>query len=260
MEPVYTSVIATARVIFGLQGLRFSFAGVHNVPRTGGAVMAINHTGYLDFAYAGFAARPAGRLVRFMAKDEVFRHRLSGPLMRGMHHIPVDREAGAASFRGAMKALKAGEIVGVFPEATISRSFELKEFKTGAVRLAVSAGVPILPTVIWGSQRVWTKDHPKRLGRTNIPIVLSVGTPIVAGRRDDPEAVTETLRAAMTELLHRAQDSYPPLTGAELAFLPARLGGTAPTPERAAQLDAEEAAARAARRAARDAQRAAGAS
>ena len=137
--------------------------------------MAINHTGYFDFAYAGLAARPSGRLVRFMAKDEVFRHRISGPLMRGMHHIPVDRDAGAASFRAAVAALKGGEIVGVFPEATISRSFELKEFKTGAVRMAAAAGVPLLPTVIWGSQRVWTKDHPKRLGRTRIPIVLSVG-------------------------------------------------------------------------------------
>ena len=56
--------------------------------------MAINHIGYLDFTYAGFAALPAERLVRFMAKQEVFAHRVSGPLMRGMHHIPVDREAG----------------------------------------------------------------------------------------------------------------------------------------------------------------------
>jgi 1-acyl-sn-glycerol-3-phosphate acyltransferase len=252
MEPVYTPVLAFARALFAVQGLRFIVHGADNVPCTGGAVMAINHTGYLDFAYAGLAARPSRRLVRFMAKEEVFRHRVSGPLMRGMHHIPVDRDAGAASFRAAVKALKSGEIVGVFPEATISRSFELKEFKTGAIRMAVAAGVPILPTVIWGSQRVWTKDHPKRLGRTSIPIVLSVGSPLVAGRRDDAEQVADKLRVAMTGLLHAAQDSYPALTGAERAFLPARLGGTAPTPERAAQLDAEEASARAARRNDRD--------
>ena len=143
-----------------------------------------------------------------------------------------------------MKALRAGEIVGVFPEATISRSFELKEFKTGAIRLAAAAGVPLLPTVIWGSQRVWTKDHPKRLGRTRIPIVLSVGEPIVTARRDDAEQVVELLRTVMTQLLHEAQASYPPLTGPDLAFLPARLGGSAPSPERAAELDAAETAAR----------------
>ena len=144
--------------------------------------MAINHVGYLDFTYAGFAARPAHRLVRFMAKDEVFTHRLSGPLMRGMHHIPVDREAGAGSYRAAVDALRAGEIVGVFPEATISRSFELKDFKAGAARMAAEAGVPLLPTVIWGSQRVWTKGRPKRLGRTKVPISVWVGR-AAAGRR-----------------------------------------------------------------------------
>jgi 1-acyl-sn-glycerol-3-phosphate acyltransferase len=248
MEPVYTPVIAVARTLFAVQGLRFTVHGAHNVPRRGGAVMAFNHTGYMDFALGGLAARPARRLVRFMAKQEVFEHRITGPLMRGMHHIPVDRDAGAASFRAAMKALKDGEIVGVFPEATISRSFELKGFKSGTVRMAAAAGVPILPTVIWGSQRVWTKDHPKRLGRTNTPIILSVGTPIHVGRKDDFDAVTEQLRAAMTGLLHAAQEEYPPLVGDDLAFLPARLGGWAPTPEQAEKLDAEEAAIRAARR------------
>src|ERR1700712_24789 len=233
MEPVYSSVIAFARCLIALQGIRFTINGVENVPAAGGAVMAINHTGYLDFTYAGLAARPAGRLVRFMAKEQVFRHPVSGPLMRGMHHIPVDRDAGAASYRAAVQALRAGEIVGVFPEATISRSFELKEFKSGAIRMAAAAGVPLLPTVIWGSQRVWTKDHPKRLGRTRTPIILSVGTPIPVSRKDDPEVVLHSLRKAMTELLHAAQDSYPALTGHDLRFLPARLRGPPPAPAQA---------------------------
>ena len=69
-----------------------------------------------------------------MAKDSIFAHRIAGPLMRGMHHIPVDREAGSASFRDGLSALREGEIVGIFPEATISRSFEPKEFKSGAER------------------------------------------------------------------------------------------------------------------------------
>ncbi|HEX2903071.1 MAG TPA: 1-acyl-sn-glycerol-3-phosphate acyltransferase, partial [Jatrophihabitans sp.] len=66
MEPVYRGVIAAARLLFLAEGLKFSITGTEHVPRSGGAVMAINHTGYLDFAYAGLAARPAGRLVRFM--------------------------------------------------------------------------------------------------------------------------------------------------------------------------------------------------
>lgn len=239
---MYTSVIGFARGLFALQGLRCTITGAENVPVSGGAVMAINHTGYLDFVFAGMAARPSGRLVRFMAKEQVFRHPVSGPLMRGMHHIPVDREAGAASYRAAVAALKSGEIVGVFPEATISRSFELKDFKNGAVRMAAAAGVPLLPTVIWGSQRIWTKGLPKRLGRTRTPVTISVGAPIPVSRKDDAEQVLDELRKAMTELLHAAQDGYPPLTGADLRFLPARLGGTAPTPAQAEQLDRADSA------------------
>ena len=201
----------------------------------------------MDFTYAGLAARPAKRLVRFMAKNEVFDHRISGPLMRGMHHISVDREAGSASFREALTALKNGEIVGVFPEATISRSFQLKEFKAGAVRMAAAARVPLLPAVIWGSQRVWTKDHPKRLGRTKTPITVRVGEPITVPPKADMAEVTDVLRDRMTTMLHEVQQQYPdrPSDPAEAWWLPADMGGGAPTPEQAAQLDADEREARA---------------
>ena len=239
---MYPAVVGLARAVFALQGLRFTVSGAQHVPRSGGAVMAINHVGYLDFAYAGLAARPAGRLVRFMAKEEVFRHRVSGPLMRGMHHIPVDRAAGTASFREALLALKRGEIVGVFPEATISRSFELKEFKGGAVRLAAAARVPLLPTVVWGSQRVWTKGRPRRLGRSRVPITVMVGEPLPAERGANPEAVAIELRARMQHMLHAAQETYCDRPGSDADFwwLPARLGGSAPTTEEAARLDQQD--------------------
>jgi 1-acyl-sn-glycerol-3-phosphate acyltransferase len=234
--------------LFAAQGLKFTVSGTANIPTTGGAVLMINHLSYFDFAYAGLAALPSGRLVRFMAKDDVFRHKISGPLMRGMHHIPVDRTAGAASFRAAVTALKEGEIVGVFPEATISRSFELKGFKSGAVRMAQAAGVPLLPMVIWGSQRVWTKGYPKRLGRTNVPITLSVGEPVVAGRKADADEINAQIRARMNDLLDAAQEAYPVMPTDELKYLPARLGGSAPTLEQATTMDEEEAVRRAARR------------
>jgi 1-acyl-sn-glycerol-3-phosphate acyltransferase len=248
MEPVYTPVIWIARAVFAAEGLKFTITGAEHIPTSGGAVLMSNHLSYLDFAYAGLVALPSRRLVRFMAKDDVFHHKISGPLMRGMHHIPVDRTAGAASFREAVNALKAGEIVGVFPEATISRSFELKSFKSGAVRMAQAAAVPILPMIIWGSQRVWTKGHPKRLGRTNVPITLSIGEPIMSGRDDKADDVNRELQARMTDLLHAAQEAYPAVPSDERKYLPARLGGTAPTLEQATAMDEEEAVRRAARR------------
>lgn len=237
MEPVYTSVISTARVVFAAQGLKFRIEGEDNVPRVGGAVMAINHTGYFDFTYAGLAALRSKRLVRFMAKKSIFSHRVAGPLMRGMKHIPVDRKDGRGSFNRAVQSLKDGEIVGVFPEATMSRSFELKEFKPGAVRMAQDAGVPILPTTMWGSQRVWSKNLPKHMGRSKIPVFITVGPPMHFAPEENRVEATQRLQDVMNAQLAAQQAAYPPLTGADLVYLPARLGGKAPSPEEAAAQD-----------------------
>ena len=255
MEPTYTPVIALAKTVFRLLGLRFTVTGAEHVPRTGGAVMAINHIGYLDFTFAGLAAEPAGRLVRFMAKKEVFDHPVSGPLMRGMRHIPVDRlGVPADSYAAAVAALRAGEIVGVFPEATISQSYELKDFKTGAVRMARDAGVPLLPCVIWGSQRVYTKARPRDLTR-GTPIRIVVGEPFSPDPHADPVEVTAELKRRMSALLDEAQATYPggPRGADDTWWLPPRLGGTAPTLEQAAARVAARAAERAARRQARGA-------
>jgi 1-acyl-sn-glycerol-3-phosphate acyltransferase len=252
VEPTYTPVIALARAVFRGLGLKFVVSGQEHVPRTGGAVMAINHVGYLDFTFAGLAARPAGRLVRFMAKKEVFDHKISGTLMRGMKHIPVDRHGAAGdSYQLAVKALAAGEIVGVFPEATISLSYELKEFKTGAARMAMEAGVPILPCVVWGSQRVLTKGRPKDLTR-GTPIRIVVGEPFMPDPSADPVAVTADLKTRMQALLDEARATYPggPRTPDDTWWIPASMGGTAPTLEEAARRHADADAARAARRAA----------
>ncbi|RJK96939.1 lysophospholipid acyltransferase family protein [Vallicoccus soli] len=233
MELVYPPVIGLARSVFALQGLRFTLRGTEHVPREGGAVMACNHLGYMDFTYVGLAARPAGRYVRFMAKREVFDHRVAGPLMRGMRHINVDRAAGAASYRAAVTALKAGEVVGVFPEATVSRTYELGPFKSGAVRMARDAGVPLLPTAVWGSQRVWTKGRPRQLGRHRIPVHVYVGEPLVVPRGGDVEAAAVELRRRMSDLLHQAQEAYEdrPASPEDGWWLPARLGGSAPAPD-----------------------------
>ena len=251
-EPTYTPIIALAKLVFRGLGLRFTVSGAEHVPRTGGAVMAVNHVGYLDFTFAGLAAQPAGRLVRFMAKKEVFDHKVSGPLMRGMKHIPVDRHGvPAESYAAAVAALRSGEIVGVFPEATISLSYELKDFKTGAVRMAREAGVPLLPCVIWGSQRVFTKGRPKDLTR-GTPIRIVVGEPFLPDPEQDPVVVTAELKRRMQLLLDEAQATYAggPRTADDTWWVPARLGGTAPTVEEARLLVEAQDAERRARRAA----------
>ena len=205
----YPTVIVNAKTAFRLLGQRFQLTGTENVPRSGGVVLACNHVSYLDFIFCGLGARPAKRLTRFMAKKEIFDNRIAGPLMRGMHHISVDRSAGLASYRTAVEALKAGEVVGVFPEATISRSFTVKEIKSGAVRMAAEAGVPVVPMALWGTQRLWTKGRPKDLTRRHVPISILAGEPMHPTPPDDAEVLTKDLRARMAALVDRVQAEYP---------------------------------------------------
>ena len=222
--------------LFRALDLRIDVAGQEHIPATGGGVVVINHTGYLDFALAGLPFwREHGRFVRFMAKREVFAHRVMGPLMRAMHHIPVDRSAGAGAFRLALEALRAGELIGVFPEATISRSFCLKEFKSGATRMARAAGVPLIPMALWGSQRVWTTGRkPTVRAARHIPISITIGAPL---RPERGPAADAALIEVMNELLDASRARYPDGPGAEPWWVPAHLGGTAPTPEQAAELE-----------------------
>ena len=145
-----------------------------------------------------------------MAKESVFRHKVSGPLMRAMKHIPVDRAAGVDAYKHALKALRSGEIIGVFPEATISQSFTLKSFKSGAARLAQEAGVPLLPMALWGTQRLWTKGQKRNLGRNHFPVTMRVGEPMEADPTEPYRtALTERLRERVQELLEAAQRAYP---------------------------------------------------
>lgn len=240
-ELTYPPVMVLARGVFKALGLRFRISGAEHVPRSGGAVLASNHVGYLDFTFCGLAARPSDRLVRFMAKESVFRHPLAGPLMRGMKHIPVDRSAGASAFDHALDALRSGEVIGVFPEATISRSFQVKELKTGAARMAQEAGVPIVPMAIWGSQRVYTKGRRRDLRRGKA-ITMAVGEPFAPAPGDDPVQVTAELGRRLQALVMELQRTYPqaPSGDDDRWWVPAAIGGSAPTPEQAAAMDAGE--------------------
>ena len=226
---VYPPVIGAIKLLWKYLGLQFDFQGDHHIPRKGGAILSINHIGYLDFALTGTAALPTGRYVRFMAKKEVFDNKLAGPLMRGMHHICVDRSSGTASFVAALRALRAGEVIGIFPEGTISVSFEIKELKSGAVRLAMASGVPVIPTIVWGSQRIWTKKVKRNLRRNKFPIIVAFGEPLYFDKQSDVEAGELLLRQTMISMLHEVQQRYPDSHKGE-RWAPVRLGGSAPAP------------------------------
>jgi 1-acyl-sn-glycerol-3-phosphate acyltransferase len=231
-ELVYRPVVGAALTLFKALDLKIDLKGAEHIPTTGGAVLVSNHISYMDFIFAGLAARPQKRLVRFMAKDSVFRHKISGPLMRGMKHIPVDRNQGEAAYAHALDSLRSGEVIGVFPEATISPSFTLKSFKSGAARMAQDAGVPLIPVALWGTQRLWTKGRPRNFKRSHIPVTIRVGEAVEAPRDQYAGAITRRLRGRVQDMLEAAQRAYPvrPKGADDTWWVPAHLGGTAPEP------------------------------
>lgn len=226
------------RAVFRFLGLRIEVVGAEHIPTTGPAVLASNHVGFLDFTFLGLAASHRSRLVRFMAKRSVFDNPIAGPLMRNMGHIRVDRDCGAVAYRQAERAVRAGEVVGIYPEATISRAWTLKPFKLGAATLAAKNAVPLVPVVVWGGHRVWSVDGHRTL-RRGTAVTILVGEPIYPTIDEDVTDINNQLRRRMQDLLDEAQAGYPdrPRNDKDRWWLPAHLGGTAPTPEIAAELD-----------------------
>lgn len=210
-EPVYRFCIAFGNALFRLLRLRISVTGEEHVPTEGAGIIVITHFGYLDFALTeSIIWKRTRRLMRFMATAASFRHPVAGPLMRSMRHIPVERAAGAGAYTHALAALSAGELLGIFPEASVSTDGRVKSLKTGAVRLAQESGAPIVPVAVWGGHRVITKGHPFSLRQSwKVPVVVLIGEPFTMepGRN----AVTETrrLREVLSDLVASAQSDYP---------------------------------------------------
>jgi 1-acyl-sn-glycerol-3-phosphate acyltransferase len=238
----YRLVAWICRVLFRGFGLRIAVSGLDRLPTAGPVVLAANHSSFLDFMFVGLAGTRRGRLVRFMAKESVFRSGLSGPLMRGMSHIPVDRTHGELAARRALWALQLGEAVGVYPEATIGRAFVVKDradFRRGAAYLALATGAPLVPVAHWGVHRIFTVDGRFSLGRGKAVAVV-VGEPLVPLPGETADDFTSRLRARLSEMVDELVERYPqpPADPSTAWWWPAVKGGAAPTVEVARDLDA----------------------
>jgi 1-acyl-sn-glycerol-3-phosphate acyltransferase len=226
-EPIFRLLEFLVPSAMALNGNKITYQGLGTIPVRGGALIALNHTSYVDWIPASIAAFQRRRRLRCMIKAEMQDVKAVNYVIKHAQLIPVDRSEGAEAFAAAAQRLREGELVGLHPEATISRSFELREFKSGAARLALEAGVPLIPMIVWGAHRIWPKDHPKNLFRAKIPITVAVGTPLPP--QGSPDDLSMTLRRAMNTMLYRVQEEYPHPEGAH--WVPQRLGGSAPTPD-----------------------------
>lgn len=149
---------------------RIKFRGTENIPqnRSGGLLVVPNHQTYFD---PFWICIPIHRKYRFMAWDKAFEWFLIGDAIRYLGAFPVNLERGGRdTLKQALKALRAGATVMIFPEG--EREFSdgrMLEFKNGAVKIAMQTGVPILPVTVRGGNRVWAQDmNFPRLGKVEI--------------------------------------------------------------------------------------------
>lgn len=210
-----------------LNGNKITYQGLENIPARGGALLVLNHTSYVDWIPASLAAKERKRRLRFMIKAEMQDIKAVNYVIKHIQLIPVDRTMGSEAYAVAVQRLREGELVGLHPEATISRSYELREFKTGAARLAIEAQVPIIPMIVWGAHRIWPKDHPKKLVRAKVPIAVLIGSAMWP--QGNVDQFNNALRDVMNRMLYQVQEEYPHPPGEY--WVPRRLGGSAPTPD-----------------------------
>ena len=240
-DRTYRLVIAACRLLFRVLGLRLEVRGAVRLPATGPVVVAANHNSFLDFMLVGLVGTMRGRLVRFLAKQAAFEWAGSRGLMRAMRHIPVDRAHGEVAARSALRALQSGEAVGIYPEATIGRAFEVKatdDFRRGAAYLALATGAPLVPVAHWGLHRVMTVDGRRSL-RRGTAVVVVVGEPLVPQPGADAAALTVRLHDRLESMVAGLVDDYPqaPLEPGRTWWWPVSRGGAAPPLEEARALD-----------------------
>ncbi len=182
-----------ARLLFGMKVI-----GSRRVPRRGGLIIACNHISELDPPVLGFAIP---RTVAYMAKMELFRMRVTDFFLRKLNAFPVNRSSiDTGALRTAIKHLRRGEAVVIFPEGTRSRDGRLLPVKAGISLVAISSGVPVLPAFIWGT------DHAGRaLTRRGSPFTVSFGRMISSGgiseirKNRGNRAVAERIMAGIAE-------------------------------------------------------------
>ncbi len=185
-------ITAIARLVF-LFFTRLEVSGLENLPAEGGVVLAANHMTNFD-VFPIQLVLP--RLIFFMGKEELFRQPLMDAMLRRLGGFPVERGARDEwAIRHAQAVLQRGLVLGIFPEGKRNRGKGLAPAKSGAARLAISTGCPIVPVAVQGTQNMF-KSISKR-----IPVVVKIGAPIYARQTDSILGLTDNLMFTLAGML-----------------------------------------------------------
>jgi 1-acyl-sn-glycerol-3-phosphate acyltransferase len=182
--------------------------GEEHVPETGGAILASNHLSFSDSIFLPLVLK---RRVTFLAKSDYFtghglKGRLTAAFIKGAGQLPVDRSGGQASeaaLQTGMRVLRRGDVLGIYPEGTRSPDGRLYRGKTGVARLALEAGVPVLPVAMIGTDKVQPIGRRlPRIGRVGVVI----GGPLDFSRYDGMQDDRFVLRSITDEIMYELME------------------------------------------------------
>jgi len=233
MGRLYSSVSRVFEGGFRVAGVDVTVEGVEHLPRSGPVIVASNHVGYLDFAFVMLAPPRPRREMAFLARGDLFERRFTGRALRALGQIPVDEHGDPmATLRAAREHLERGGILGLHPEGTVNPTFLPIRGRSGAIRLSQQTGAPVVPTSVWGSQRLLTKWRPAAWPERGVAVRVTYGEPYLPP--DGPASgSTRELMARITTLVERAITEEAAAPGAW--WVPAEHGGSAP---RLSEIDA----------------------
>jgi 1-acyl-sn-glycerol-3-phosphate acyltransferase len=201
---------------------RRDWRGQDKIPQTGGVVFVVNHISNADPIALGQFLAFSGRWPRFLAKASLFRVPMLGPILRRCGQIPVQRQSArsADALLAAVEAVHQGRAVVIYPEGTITRDPDLWPMagKTGAARIALRTGCPVVPIGQWGAQELMYGPEihfPKLLPRKTLRLLA--GDPVsLDDLRDQPvsgatlDAATDRIMDAITVLVAQLRQESPP--------------------------------------------------
>lgn len=199
------------------------WSGGEHVPAEGGVVIAANHLSHLDpFTFALFVY-DQGRLPRYLAKSELFEIPVARRILTATGQIPVRRMTAdaATAFSSAVAAVEQGRAVVVYPEGTLTRQPDLWPMvgKTGAARIALASGAPVVPVAQWGPQRILWPYAKRPVLRFRTPVHARAGAPVdledLRGQLLAPEIAreaSERIMTAITTLLEELRGEAAPRT------------------------------------------------
>ncbi|MGA8115788.1 MAG: lysophospholipid acyltransferase family protein [Actinocatenispora sp.] len=198
---------------------RHTWRGVEHLPRTGGAILVANHISQVDPMVIAHFVYNAGLVPRFLAKAALLDAPLIGRAFRSAGQIPVYRESRDAvrALQDAEAAVRAGEIVVIYPEGTTTRDPDHWPMhgRTGVARLALATGAPVIPIAHWGAQRLEDPVAHKVRLRPRTPVTVVAGPPIDLSRwqRDGAEPGRQDLVEIVDVIMCRIRDMLAEIRG-----------------------------------------------